>query len=81
MNFRPRSARPYVRDGLASDQVALLPLRSTLVLRGQARSAWMHGIDLAANAERTGTRVSAAVPVHAAGKVPGHGRIEDACPT
>ena len=45
MNFRPRSARPYARDGLASDEVALLPRRSALVLRGQARTAWMHGID------------------------------------
>ncbi|MCY4547192.1 MAG: alpha-ketoglutarate-dependent dioxygenase AlkB, partial [Defluviicoccus sp.] len=59
MNFRPRSARPYVREGLASDEVALLPRRSALVLRGQARSSWMHGIDRAANARRAGTRVSA----------------------
>jgi len=59
MNFRPRAARPYVRDGLASDEVALLPRRSALVLRGQARSLWMHGIDRTANARRAGTRVSA----------------------
>ena len=59
MNFRPRAARPYVREGLASDEMALLPRRSALVLRGQARSAWMHGIDHAANARRAGTRVSA----------------------
>ena len=59
MNFRPRSARPYVRDGLASDEVALLPRRSALVLRGDARHRWMHGIDRAANAHRTATRVSA----------------------
>ena len=59
MNFRPRAARPYVREGLASDEVALLPRRSALVLRGQARSAWMHGIDRAASAQRAGTRVSA----------------------
>ena len=59
MNFRPRSQRPYVREGLASDEVALLPRRSALVLRGQARSAWMHGIDRAANAHRAATRVSA----------------------
>ena len=38
MNFRPRAAHPYVREGLASDEVALLPRRSALVLRGQARS-------------------------------------------
>ena len=59
MNFRPRAARPYVREGLASDEVALLPRRSALVLRGPARSAWMHGIDPAANAHRAATRISA----------------------
>ena len=59
MNFRPRSARPYVREGLASDEVALLPRRSALVLRGRARSAWMHGIDPAANAGRSEIRLSA----------------------
>ena len=59
MNFRPRSQRPYVRGGLTSDEVVLLPRRSALVLRGQARSAWMHGIDPAASAGRSQTRVSA----------------------
>ena len=59
MNFRPRSARPYVREGLASDEAVLLPRRAALVLRGRARSAWMHGIDRAANAHRAATRVSA----------------------
>ena len=59
MNFRPRSVRPYVRDGLASDEATLLPRRSALVLRGRARNAWMHGIDPATNAHRATTRVSA----------------------
>ena len=60
MNFRPRSVRPYVRDGLASDDGGRsLPRRSALVLHGRARSAWMHGIDPAANAHRATTRVSA----------------------
>ena len=59
MNFRPRSVRPYVRGGLASDQVALLPRRSALVLRAAARSAWMHGIDPAAGARQPETRISA----------------------
>ena len=59
MNFRPRSQRPYVRDALASDEVVLLPRRSALVLRGPARSAFMHGIDRSANAHRAATRVSA----------------------
>ena len=59
MNFRPRSVRPYVRGGLASDQVAVLPRRSALVLRDAARSAWMHGIDPASGARQAETRVSA----------------------
>ena len=59
MHFRLRSTRPYVRHGLASDEVALLPRRSALVLRDRARTHWMHGIDPAANAGRTDTRVSA----------------------
>ena len=59
MNFRPRNARPYARDGLASDEIVLLPRRSALVLRGPARRAFMHGIDPAANAGRSETRVSA----------------------
>ena len=59
MHFRPRSVRPYVRHGLPSDEVAVMPRRSALVLRGQARSNWMHGIDPAANARQGETRVSA----------------------
>ena len=59
MQFRPRSARPYVRHGLPSDEVAVLPRRSALVLRGPARSAWMHAIDPASNADQAVTRVSA----------------------
>ena len=59
MQFRPCAVRPYVRGGLASDQVALLPRRSALVLRGAARHRFMHGIDPAANAHRPETRVSA----------------------
>ena len=59
MNFRPRSRRPYVRGGLASDEVVPLPRRAALVLSGAARSAWMHGFDPAANAGRSETRLSA----------------------
>ena len=59
MQFRPRAARPYVREGLATDEAALLPRRSALVLRADARSAFMHGIDRTANAHRPATRVSA----------------------
>ena len=59
MHFRPRSARPYVRHGLASDEIVVLPRRSALVLRDQARDAWMHAIDPAASAGQAETRVSA----------------------
>ena len=59
MHFRPRSVRPYMRHGLASDETAVLPRRSALVLRGQARSAWMHGIDAIASTHQPETRISA----------------------
>ena len=59
MQFRRRSVRPYRRDGLPSDEFAVLPRRSALVLRGAARRDWMHGIDRTANARRRTTRVSA----------------------
>ena len=59
MHFRPRSARPYTRDGLPSDEIALLPRRSALVLTGSARYDWMHGIDRFANARHDAERVSA----------------------
>ena len=59
MHFRPRSRRPYVRHGLPSDEMAVLPRHSALVLCGQARHAWMHAIDPAANARQAETRVSA----------------------
>ena len=58
MRFRRRSVRPYARDGLPGDEVAVLPRRSALVLAGPARSAWMHGIDRAAGRGRA-VRVSA----------------------
>ena len=45
MRFRkPERRMPYQRDGLAGDEVATLPIRSALVLRGAARYDWMHGI-------------------------------------
>ena len=59
MRFRPRSVRPYARDGLPGDEVAVLPRRSVLVLAGAARSAWMHGIDRADSARAAATRLSA----------------------
>ena len=59
MRFRPRSVRPYARDGLPGDEIAVLPRRSVLVLGGAARSAWMHGIDHADTAGRAATRLSA----------------------
>ena len=59
MRFRPRGARPYARDGLPGDEVATLPRRSVLVLAGDARRRWMHGIDRADVATESATRVSA----------------------
>ena len=58
MRFRPRSVRPYARDGLPGDEVVVLPRCSALVLAGPARTAWMHGIDRAAGRGRA-VRVSA----------------------
>ena len=58
MRFRPRSARPYARDGLPGDEVAVLPRRSVLVLQGPARTAFMHGIDRRAGRGHS-TRLSA----------------------
>ena len=59
MRFRRRDTRPYARDGLPGDEVALLPRRSVLVLGGAARHRFMHGIDRADTARETATRVSA----------------------
>ena len=70
MRFRPRSVRPYARDGLPGDEVAVLPRRSVLVLSGRARSAWMHGIDRTDTAAEAATRLSATFRTLASG--PGH---------
>ena len=59
MRFRRRDTRPYARDGLPGDEVAVLPRRSVLVLAGGARHRFMHGIDRADTAGETVTRVSA----------------------
>ncbi len=58
MRFRLRSVRRYARDGLPGDEVVVLPRRSVLVLAGDARHHWMHGIDRAAGRGRA-VRVSA----------------------
>ena len=59
MHFRPRNGRPYVRHGLASDEVAMLPRRSALFLSRHARTRWMHGIDPADSTRQAETRISA----------------------
>ena len=59
MRFRRRDTRPYARDGLPGDEVAVLPRRSVLVLAGPARHRFMHGIDRADTACEATTRVSA----------------------
>ena len=58
MHFRPRNASPYSRTALPGDETHRLPRRSALVLRGAARSAWMHGLDPETNAAHP-ERVSA----------------------
>ena len=50
MHFRPRNVRPYSRTALPRDETASLPRRSALVLRGPARTVWMHGLDPETNA-------------------------------
>ena len=59
MRFRRCGTRPYARDGLPGDEIAVLPRRSVLVLAGPARHRWMHDIDHADTAGETATRISA----------------------
>ena len=59
MRFRPRGARPYASGAMPGDEVAVLPRRSVLVLTGDARRDWMHGIDRADTARECTTRISA----------------------
>ena len=58
MRFRPCGGA-YARDGLPGDEVALLPRRSVLVLAGDARRHWMHGIDRRDSAGEAVARISA----------------------
>ena len=59
MRFRLRSAKPYDRGALPRDEIAILPRRSVLVLTGDARHHWMHGITSPDSAPQAVTRVSA----------------------
>lgn len=59
MRFRPRSGQPYARGALPGDEIAVLPRRSVLVLAGDARHRWMHGIAIPDSRGRPLTRVSA----------------------
>ena len=60
MRFRPRRpGEPYLPGASRHDQAVTLPRRSLLVLRGPARTAWMHGIDSADTGHYRHTRVSA----------------------
>ena len=59
MRFRRRSVRPYARDALPDDEVAVLPRRSALVLADPARTEWMHGIGRGDGRRRRAVRVSA----------------------
>ena len=67
MQFRRRTVRPYTRDALPGDEVAVLPRRSVLVLAGDARTAFMHGIDRDASRRRRATRISATFRTLASG--------------
>ena len=58
MRFRPCATRPYVAGAMPGDEVVVLPRRSVLVLQGDARHRWMHGIDRRAGRGRS-TRLSA----------------------
>ena len=59
MRFRPRATRPYAAGAMSGDEVATLPRRSVLVLSGDARWTFMHGIDRADSSRETATRASA----------------------
>ena len=60
MRFRPRRpGDPYVPGACRHDEATDLPRRSLLVLRGRARTAWMHGIDATDTARYRRVRVSA----------------------
>ena len=59
MRFRPSAGRPYTRGALPDDEIAVLPRRSVLVLTGDARNRWMHGIARCDSDGQATTRVSA----------------------
>ena len=59
MRFRAPGVRPYSRDGLDDDEKARLPVGSALVLTGEARWRWMHGICRQASQAEQDRRVSA----------------------
>ena len=59
MRFRHRDAHVYERNGLEGDQCLVLPVGSALVLTGDARTVWMHGICRRQSAQETKRRVSA----------------------
>ena len=59
MRFRPRDRRPYAAGAQPGDEIAVLPRRSVLVLAGDSRQRFMHGIDRGMSARETATRTSA----------------------
>ena len=60
MRFRPRRpGEPYVPGACRHDEAIALPRRSLLVLRGPARTAWMHGIAATDTGRYRRVRVSA----------------------
>ncbi len=59
MRFRHVTVQPYSPSGCAADEILVLPRRSVLVLTGNARTRWMHGIDPTDTSIEQNTRISA----------------------
>lgn len=59
MRFRPTHVCPYRKGGISGDEVVVLPRRSVLILKGEARSEWMHGICQKDSRKQLNVRISA----------------------
>lgn len=59
MRFRAPGASRYERGGMLGDECVTLPVGSLLVLEGEARRRWMHGICRKQSKWEKGRRVSA----------------------
>ena len=77
MRFRHARTHPYFRDGLDDDEVAVLPVGSMLVLTGEARSIWMHGVCRRRSTNESTRRIS--VQLHTFARRNRHDRRLEAC--